>query len=134
MKKKKQHHKTKEEIIREMEIKKLQKQQAEFMESFKEKYPELFDEDGNMIELSEGKLIDIDGCLIKFDQDRMNAWLERDDRVISQKYKDWYSENKDKKFIAHKMNSHPLSQYELDGVDGWTFNYYDLIKAENPNE
>ena len=49
---------------------------------------------------------------------------------LSEKFKTWYGENRDKKFtVKGKANGFNL-MYVLEDVDIWFFNFYDLLNPE----
>lgn len=117
--KKKQKHETPDQIKRRMKLERLRK---DLIAKFPELYNATFDSDKPALE-------DLTGQTVKLNQEKFEAWCKRDKEKVSELRKKWYAENKDKEFVAKKREIGDI--YELEGVDGWTFSYYDIEKVED---
>lgn len=117
MTKKKQKHKTPEMIKREMKLARIRK-------DLLNQFPELFNGEFT----SERALEDLTGLQVKLNTEKYESWFERDKEKVSEVFKKWYYENVDNIFTVKGELNRDI--YELDGIDGWTFSGYDLVKVQ----
>ena len=117
--KKKQSHMTPEQIKQKMDS---EIRAKKIREELRNQNPELFDAFMNG---EVQPLPDLTGKKVKLNQEHYDRLFERGGNP---KMKLWYNENKDKEFVVSREYNRNI--YELDGVEYWLFNYYDLEVIE----
>ena len=122
---KKQSHMTPQQIINKTNR---EKRVASLRKELREKYLEAFSEEGELLKVD---YEDIVGKKVKLDVERYEKWFDRDKGKVSKKFIDWFYENKYREFIVEsKAHDDTLAPYTLEGVDYWTFTFYDLLEVK----
>jgi len=69
---------------------------------------------------------DLNGKLVSINIEDYTMRITR--KSLSEKFMTWLSENKDNKFVAHKLEG---GLFSLEGVEPWRFSLFDLDLVED---
>ena len=101
--KKKQKHRTPQQIIEDKQLEKLTKKITDILSSEEE--------------------IDLTSKTVRLKHDDIKARISRGE--MSETFKQWFNENKNSQFVAKRVDN-MYGLYEFEGVDGWLFSIVDL--------